>query len=671
MAPFESPSGGIRQARASGSRYVKAVAVAVLLGSMAGVWVGEGRAQTPIRASAPTGAKSGGLPLGIPGPGGPAAAAAVYGPPIPGATVPILGSPGADFQQPQDPTKEPFRLQPPGPYAGALSNPLLSPGPNGLPKATKPSPATQEKIAKYVARMLDPETTLDLVTNQTRVMMLKGNPIRIQSGDEKILAVSVVSPKELLLQGKSVGATVLNIWFGDKNDPAKQETLTYLVRVFPDPEAKERLERAYKQLEDEINRYFKDTSIRLKVVGDKLVVSGRVRDYIEGGQVLQIIRSNMQGGSQGHSDASRAPLVPATGVADPTAANPPTPETFTAAGGPNIINLLEVAGEQQVQMRIVVAEINRAAARSIGLNFSVTNNQGLTVFSNITGPVTGSTGGGFGGTFGSGSFGSSFGFGGQIANLPFSLNAGRLPFALSALKTLQYARSLAEPTLVTLNGQPAYFQSGGSFPVPIIGGFGSFGGGGGGLQGVQYIPFGVIVYFTPYLTDRDRIRLALNAIVSTRDINTSTRIGGGSVAGLNSRNVRTTVELRQGETLAIAGLIEYNLGADSTKIPFIGDLPGLNNLTGLQRTQTGEKELVIFVTPELTRPLDPGQVAKLPGSEILDPNDCEFYLLGRIEGHCKDYRTPIRTDLSRIRMYHTVEQSNVYGPAGYSPQTYP
>lgn len=667
MARFESPSGGTRQARASGPGN-RIAAAAVLFGSMLGVSVGDGRAQQPPTPGAPAPLPTAGVvPLGLPGPGGtgPGNPAAQ----IPGAAfpngVPVMANP-AEHQDPNNPL---FKLQPPGPYAGALSNPLLSPGPNGLPRATQPTPATQEKIAKYVARMLDPETTLDLVTAQTRVMMLKGNPIRVQSGDEKVFAVSVVSPKELLLQGKAVGATVLNIWFGDKNDPSKQETLTYLVRVFPDPEAKERLERAYKLLENEINKYFKDTSVRLKVVGDKLVVSGRVRDYIEGGQVLQIIRANMQSSTTGNSDAARMPLVPANGVPDPTATNPPGPDMFRSAGGPNVINLLEVAGEQQVQMRIVVAEINRAAARSIGLNFSVTNQQGVTVFSNMTGPVVGSTGGGIS-SFGSGSFGG-FGFGGQIANLPFTLDAGRLPFALSALKTLQYARSLAEPTLVAMNGQPAYFMSGGSFPVPIIGGFGSFGGGGGGLQGVQYIPFGVIIYYTPYITDRDRIRLALNAIVSTRDVNTSTRIGGGSVAGLNSRNVRTTVELRQGETLAIAGLIEYNLGADSTRIPFIGDVPGLNNLTGLQRTQMGEKELVIFVTPELTRPLDPGQVARLPGSEILDPNDCEFYLLGRLEGHCKEYRTSIRTDLSRIRMYHTVEQLNVYGPAGYSPQTYP
>jgi pilus assembly protein CpaC len=641
MARIVSPS--------RASRHVRYVTFAAFVAAAFGV-CGDGRAQQP-------GTKPGALPIGLPGPAA-------------GTPAPFTGLPEVLARTGVQPEAKALG-QPAGPYAGPLSNPLLSPGPNGLPKASQPSAATQEKISKYVSKLLDPESTLDLVTGQTRVMVLKGTPIRIQSGDESVLAVSVVSPKEILLHGKGVGATVLNVWFGDKNDPAKQETLTYLVRIFPDPEAKERLERAYKALEDEINKYFKDTSIRLKVVGDKLVVSGRVRDYQQGGQVLQIIKANMSAGSKTESDASKAPIVPAGGVPDPAA--PLSPEAFQSAGGNNVINLLEVAGEQQVMLRVVVCEVSRSAARSIGLNFSVQNQQGVTVFANRTGPVIGALGfgqglGGLGGLGGGGGGGGSFG--GQIANLAFNLDATRLPFALSALKQLSYARSLAEPTLVTMNGQTANFLAGGSFPVPVIGGFGSVNGG-GGLQGVQYVPYGVIVNYTPHITDRDRLRLSLNATVSTRDISTATNIGGGAVAGLNSRSVNTTVELRQGETLAIAGLIEYNIGADSTRIPFIGDIPGLNNLTGVQRTQAGEKELVIFITPELVRPLDPNQVAKLPGSEILDPNDCEFYLLGRLEGHCKDFRSPTRTDLSRIRMYHTVEQHNVYGPAGYSPQQYP
>jgi pilus assembly protein CpaC len=653
MARNVCPAGECR-ARATGAKKrIQAAAFAVLLAAVCG----ESVAQQPAKTAPLTGVPgTGAIPLGVPGPAGTNSPAAV-----PALTQPGLPEVVTRGAQDLNAVKA---AAPAGPYVGPLSNPLLSPGPNGLPRAAQPTPATKDKIEKYVARLLDPETTLDLIANQTRVMMLKGPPIRIQSGDENILAVSVVSPREILLHGKSVGATVLNLWFGDKNDPAKQETLTYLVRVFPDPEAKERLERSYKALEDEINKYFKDTSVHLKLVGDKMVISGRVRDFQQGGQVLQIVRANMQPGG----DVARMPVIPANGVPDP--AFPMTPEAFRTAGGNDIINLLEVAGEQQVMLRVVVCEVNRAAARSIGLNFSVTNHQGITVFSNRTGPVVGGFNG-VGSNLGTGSLGSAFSFGGQIANLPFAVDAGRIPFALTALKNLQYARSLAEPTLVTLNGQTANFLAGGSFPVPIIGGFGSLGGVGGGLQGVQYVPYGVIVNYTPYITDRDKLRLALNATVSARDLNTSTNIGGGTVAGLTSRSVNTTVELRQGETLAIAGLIEYNIGADSTRIPFIGDVPGLNNLTGLQRVQAAEKELVIFITPELVRPLDPGQVARLPGSEILDPSDCEFYLLGRLEGHCKDFRSPVRTDLSRIKMFQQVEQLNVYGPAGYSPQTYP
>ena len=204
--------------------------------------------------------------------------------------------------------------------------------------------------------------------------------------------------------------------------------------------------------------------------------------------------------------------------------------------------------------------------------------------------------------------------------------------------------------------------------VPI-GGLGS--GSIGAVQGVQYVPFGVQLSYTPFITDRDRIRLHLQANISTRDIGIGTQIGGGNVAGLNTRNVNTTVELRQGETLAIAGLIETNLAAQASRVPFFGDLPYLSALTGSQRVQAGEKELVIFITPELTRPLDPGQMPPLPGSEILDPGDYEFYLLGRLEGHCRDYRSPIRTDWSRIRQFQTIEAGSLAGPSGYTPYPIP
>lgn len=538
----------------------------------------------------------------------------------------------------------------------ALHAPVMSNVNMNLPERPQPTQLTKVKVDKYIERLLDPESTLDVISAQTRVLVLKRAPFRVQVGDEKVVSCTLSSSQELLLHGNEIGATVLNLWFGDKDDPSGQETLTYLVRVFPDPQAKERLEEAYKALENELNDYFQDTSIRLKVLGDKLVVSGRVRDYVQGQQVLRILRANMGGEER----AAKIDLLPAGGGGKGGAGGAGGGaglEAFQAAGGPNIINLLEVAGEQQVMLRVIVAEVNRAAARSIGLNFSIRNQQGVTVFSNRASPLLGSGGAGLKGVGGLG-FRS-----GAVANLYGTFDAGRVPFAMHALRTMQYAKSLAEPTLVTMNGTPANFLAGGQFPVPVISGLGAM----GGLQGVSYVPYGVQLNFTPFITDRDRIRLQVNASVSARDMDAGANIGGANVAGLNSRNVNTTVELRQGETLAVAGLIESNNGGMTNRVPLLGDLPFFGPLTGVTQHQASEKELVIFITPELARPIDPEQVVRLPGCEILDPNDLEFYVLGRIEGHCHDYRSPIRTDSGRIRMYQEVEQANVFGPSGYTP----
>ncbi len=580
-----------------------------------------------------------------------------------GAQVPATPAPPAPAAPP------PASPAPANPATAALGNPLLSPTPRTVGATPTATPESRIKQVKHVAKLLDPELTLDLVAGQTRVMVLKTVPIRVQSGDEKIMTMSIANTKELLLQGKDVGTTVLNLWFGDKDDPAKQETLSYLVRVYPDPEAKERLEKSYKQLEDDINKHFKDTSVRLKLLGDKLVVSGRVRDAQQGVQVLQIIRANMQangnggaanGSNLGGGQAGMIPLGPSgittVGVGAPGLAGQdplselvsPTLDHYIASAGNNIVNLLEVAGEQQVALRVIVAEVSRAAARSIGLNFSVRNNQGVVVFRNNTGNVGG---GGIGG-----------GVGGAVANLTAILDGGNIPLAINALRTLSYAKSLAEPTLVTMNGQRANFLAGGQFPVPIVSGFGI----NNGLQGVSFVPFGVQLNFTPFITDRDRIRLQLNANVSSRDVGVGTNIGGSNVAGLNTRNVNTVVELRQGETLAVAGLIESNHGADSSRVPLFGDVPFLNPFSA-NRHSAGEKELVIFVTPELVRPLEAGEVPPMPGADILEPTDIEFYLYNRLEGRVGPYRSAIRTDWGRIRHFEKVERALLNGPSGYCP----
>src|SRR5437763_5101859 len=172
---------------------------------------------------------------------------------------------------------------------------------------------------------------------------------------------------------------------------------------------------------------------------------------------------------------------------------------------------------------------------------------------------------------------------------------------------------------MTMNGQPATFLAGGEFPVPVVTGYTA-----AGLQGVSFVPYGVQLSFTPYITDRDRVRLVMGATVSTRDLAGGTTIAGAQVPSLTTRTFSTTVELREGQTLAVAGLIQNNLGADAHRVPFFGDLPIIGRLAAFDRTSAGEQELVILITPELVHPLECKEVPPLPGSDLFEPGDIEF-----------------------------------------------
>ena len=242
------------------------------------------------------------------------------------------------------------------------------------------------------------------------------------------------------------------------------------------------------------------------------------------------------------------------------------------------------------------------------------------------------------------------------------IDNGRIVSAITALRSLNFARTLAEPNLVAINGQPASFQAGGEFPVPVTTGLVT------GLQGVVFVPFGVQLRFIPYVTDRDRIRLVVSSNVSTRDPASGATIGGASVPGLNTRNFVSTVELRDGQTLAVAGLIQNSYGANATRVPLFGDLPIIGRLFALDGSSSNEQELVVLITPMLVHPYDPHQVPPLPGSDIFEPGDLEFYLLGRLESRRPyDYRASVRTDIHRMLRYRHCDDVFISGPHGHSP----
>ena len=615
-----------------------------------------------------------------------------------GPQVPIVSVPAAtpSFLPLQD---TPQKAQPkPGqqPEPVELPYPSVLSGSNGFPNnfgmwhpgmgrmpghpgvvGSMPAPTQQtvEMYGKHIKGLIDPQMNLDLAVGRTRLMTLNNIPKRVQVADEHIAAYTVISPTEISLLGKTVGVTVLTMWFPDVKDASKQEVLTYYVRVIPDPEMRKHLEWVYSQLAEEINRAFPDSSVCLNLVGDKVVVSGYAKDFVDAGQIIKLVQAQgnnyFKGGIRAR-DVARIPVerqktnpnelgpdgLPAAGT-----------DQFEVAGAPYVVNLLKVAGDQQVMLRVTVAEVNRAAARSIGMNFTINGQVGPVVINNTGNIAQGSLGqgAGIGGAAGLLSGITPIpaiaqGLGG-FNNLAASLDRGQVLVAISALRELNYARSLAEPNLTALNGQTAHFHAGGQFPVPTLSNT-SFT---NTLQGVSFVPYGVQLSFTPYILDRNCIRLVVAADVTTRDLSQGqVFIGGTEVPNLNTRSFQTTVELCEGQTLAVAGLIQSNLGGDAAKIPWLGDLPYIGRLFSFDRVSAGEQELMVLITPQLVQPMGPKDVPALPGFDLFEPTDLEFYLLGRIEGQrMPNWRSPVRTDWGRLREgFQQTELMYISGPHG-------
>jgi pilus assembly protein CpaC len=242
-------------------------------------------------------------------------------------------------------------------------------------------------------------------------------------------------------------------------------------------------------------------------------------------------------------------------------------------------------------------------------------------------------------------------------------DSGRLSVFLNALRQNNLARILAEPNLVAIDGQPARVLAGGSFPFPVP----QAGINGANVITIQFRDFGAILQFLPHVIDDDTIRLDVEPAFSELNFAAGTSVLGTNVPGLNIRSTRTVVELREGQTLAIAGLLSTRTNATTSRVPLLGDLPGLGPFFSRNRIETQESELVVLVTPQLVDALDPDEVSPAPGDWYREPNDCEFYLLGRIEGRTvKPFRATIQElDPFEVMKHHQSEEAWVVGPHGF------
>lgn len=292
-----------------------------------------------------------------------------------------------------------------------------------------------------------------------------------------------------------------------------------------------------------------------------------------------------------------------------------------------VSNLMSVGGIQQVMMKVRFAEMQRNVSKSLGSSLAINGAIGGTGVNAGTGSTNSS--GGVASSLG-GTIPSSNQNAGAVL---FGFNAGstQVGILLEALEEKGVVRFLAEPNLVALSGQEAKFLAGGEYPVPVAQT--------GDTIAVEFKPFGVELAFIPRVVDKDIINLEMNAAVSAIDGSNSIALGNGiEISAFTRRETSTTVEMRDGESFAIAGLLTDDFTDSTRQLPWIGDVPVLGALFRSADYQRSQTELVIIVTAHLVTPTR-SEALVLPTDRIKPPSEKDLFLHGRT---ADGTRTPTR-----------------------------
>jgi len=498
----------------------------------------------------------------------------------------------------------------------------------------------QEPSSSFIDSIKVNDAAIEVVLGQGRLITLAA-PLANEDGVPVIAIAnpSIVDfeilPKQRMLRlvAKAIGVTDLSFISADGESHSFEIHVTYDTVL----------------LKAQLRQIFPTAMLNLKQLREHLIVEGQARSPEQVQQILTTIEAYLSSIQLNETPTSRSGVqqdqvvgvgqeeVPPQGGNDiqenPRVAFEPgeRAQTSSSLTRPQLINLIRVPGSQQVMLKVTVAELNRTALREMGVNLKLGN-----FFENTV--------------IGSGN--TTIAFGDDVTMI------------MKALRSNSVATVLAEPNLVTLSGFPATFQSGGEFPVPQSSQFGGFG-------GTMFKDFGVQLSFTPFIQENGIIRLTVSPEVSNVDKSLSVAViaGGDAVPGVRTRNTSTTVELRQGQTLAIAGLLNRETNGNTNRLPVLGDIPILGTFFSSTSHQVqAEQELMVTVTPYIVGALDSDQCIPLPGTEVMEPSDLEVFLLGRISGRTGlPYRSTTNWDdpLGCIRQQR-LEKDNVYGPYGFS-----
>jgi len=422
--------------------------------------------------------------------------------------------------------------------------------------------AQQLQSPSIIHKVQSSNDRLQMTVNTSRILTLDQNIPRVQVNNPDLLDLTPLSANQIQIHAKKVGVTQVNLW------NSKQEILS--IDVVIDGDAR--------SLADLLRAQFPSASIRVYPTANGVILQG----YVD-----------------------RADHVP-------------TMVQMARDYYPNVIDNITVGGVQQVLLHVKVAEVSRTKLRQFGFDFANISGGGQDfVTSSISGLLTGltSTNGVATGIAANASSTMTFGIV-DPSNSFFGV--------LQALQRNQLMKLLAEPTLVTVSGRPAYFQSGGEVPVMIPQGLGTV--------AVEYRRFGTQVDFVPIVLGNGLIRLEVRPRVSEIDNSISVTFAGNTVPGFRTREVETGVELRAGQTLALAGLIQNRVETEKTGVPWLSDMPYIGMPFRRVRDLNNEIELLILVRPELAGPLDCGDVPPCgPGERTRTPSNCDLYIKGYSE----------------------------------------
>ncbi|MCL5279368.1 MAG: type II and III secretion system protein family protein [Planctomycetes bacterium] len=458
---------------------------------------------------------------------------------------------------------------------------------------------------------------ITLIAGRSTVVRAPWPTVRVAVTDPTIAGVQVLTPEQVLVQGLKVGSTDLILWSEDQKETWQRRIVVKL---------------DLEKIQVSLQRLFPTAELTISDSGEVLLVQGLLRRADEVVQLKEYL------------DKSKIPYV----------------------------NMTSLAGLQQVQLQVRVAEVSRIALRQLGFNFVGTNNNFF--YGQKVGGVTPSIDiGPAGQTFPPESLndlvfatpGSGITAGSSVT-LFGGFPGSNFEFYLKALAENQYMRILANPTLVALSGEEANFLAGGEFPIPVPQ---TSGGGSSNAITIQYKQFGVLLAFQPVVLGDGTIRLRASQEVSELSDAGAVVIQGFSVPALTTRRAEATLELNSGQSFAMAGLLRTTDAAVSSRIPGLGDLPILGPLFRSTQYKNQQTELVILVTAALVEPMSVATAPPLPGAAFAEPNDWEFYIEGRIEG-----KGPAKIDPAGRKWLKDMGLDQLAGPGAwdtYEEQTYP